>query len=330
MAEQLSLLGNISLFRSGIWKPRTKPGMFEGVGEIGLEWLKKAKKAYGIPVTVEVATPQHVELALKYEIDVLWIGARTTSNPFSVQQIADALQGINVPVLIKNPINPDIQLWIGALERIEKSGINEIGLIHRGFSSFAHTSFRNPPMWQIPIEMRRRFPEIPLICDPSHICGNRTLLAEIAQKSIDLDFSGIMIESHPEPDTAWSDAQQQITPLQLSMLLNELKWRTHLDDHEDGFSTIHKIREQIDHTDDELITLLAQRMKLSDQIGTYKKDNNITILQTERWNGILDRLMKKASDLGLSEEFIKRYFEAVHLESINHQNRVMYQNDTQS
>lgn len=322
-ARRLAATGKVDLMRAGIWKPRTKPGMFEGVGAIGLSWLQQAKKETGLPITVEVATARHVEEALQHEVDVLWIGARTTVNPFSVQEIADALVGVNVPVLIKNPINPDLELWSGAIERIRKAGIEKIGLIHRGFSSYANTEYRNAPMWQLPIEMKRRFSDMLLICDPSHICGNRTLLQQVAQKSIDLDFSGLMIESHIDPDHAWSDASQQITPEQLNTMLQNLVWRSVKNEDAAFMSALQKLREQVDQLDDELLSLMAQRMKMADKIGIYKKENQMTILQTERFNAILQRAFAKADQLGLSREFIQRYFDAVHMESINHQNNVM-------
>ena len=322
-ARRLAATGKVDLMRAGIWKPRTKPGMFEGVGAIGLSWLQQAKKETGLPITVEVATARHVEEALQHEVDVLWIGARTTVNPFSVQEIADALVGVNVPVLIKNPINPDLELWSGAIERIRKAGIEKIGLIHRGFSSYANTEYRNAPMWQLPIEMKRRFSDMLLICDPSHICGNRTLLQQVAQKSIDLDFSGLMIESHIDPDHAWSDASQQITPEQLNTMLQTLVWRSVKNEDAAFISALQKLREQVDQLDDELLSLMAQRMKMADKIGIYKKENQMTILQTERFNAILQRAFAKADQLGLSREFIQRYFDAVHMESINHQNNVM-------
>lgn len=322
-AMQLSATGKVDVLRAGIWKPRTKPGMFEGVGVRGLDWLLQAKKTTGLPTTVEVATAKHVEDALQFKVDILWIGARTTVNPFSVQEIADALQGVDIPVFIKNPINPDLELWSGAIERLQKAGIKQVGMIHRGFSSYGNTEYRNVPMWYLPIEMKRRFPTIPLLCDPSHICGNRVMLQGIAQKSIDLDFSGLMIESHIEPDNAWSDAKQQITPQRLSALLDELVWRKESTTEQKFITALTTLREQIDQVDDELLTLLGQRMKIADSIGDYKKNNNITILQTKRWNEIRERALKKAGMLGLSKEFIVKYIDAVHLESINHQNKIM-------
>lgn len=323
-AQNLAATGKVDVLRAGIWKPRTKPGMFEGIGVKGLPWLLQAKKLTGLPTAVEVATAKHVEAALQFDVDILWIGARTTVNPFSVQEVADALKGTNVPVLIKNPINPDLELWSGAIERLQKVGVKDIGMIHRGFSNYGNTEYRNAPMWHLPIEMKRRYPEMLLICDPSHICGNRHMLQTIAQKSIDLDFGGLMIESHLDPDNAWSDAKQQVTPARLKEMLEALVWREENTDAEEFITALATLREQINHIDDELMTLIGQRMKIADKIGQYKKENNVTILQTNRWNEILDRAVAKGETLGLSKEFIIRYFDAVHLESISHQNKVMY------
>jgi len=322
-ATRLAKTGKVDLLRAGIWKPRTKPGMFEGNGIVGLPWLAKAKKLTGLPITVEVATAKHVDDALKFGIDMLWIGARTTVNPFSVQEVADALKGVDIPVLIKNPINPDLELWSGGIERLQKVGVKQVGMIHRGFSSYGNTEFRNAPMWHLPIEMKRRFPDMPLICDPSHICGNRSMLQSVAQKSIDLDFDGLMLESHIDPDNAWSDAKQQITPERLLELLGDLIWRHESTTEQEFITALTTLREQINQVDDELMTLLGQRMKLSDKIGEYKKENDITILQTNRWNDILERAFQKGEKLGLSREFITKYFDAVHLESIQHQNKIM-------
>lgn len=322
-ARQLAATKQVDMLRAGIWKPRTKPGMFEGVGSVGLSWLQKAKQMTGLPITVEVATARHVEEALQHDVDVLWIGARTTVNPFSVQELADALRGTDIPVLVKNPINPDLELWSGALERLQKAGVKDIGMIHRGFSSYGNTDYRNAPMWHLPIEMKRRFPGMLLICDPSHICGNRHMLQETAQISIDLDFGGLMIESHINPDQAWSDAKQQVTPQHLGEMISNLVWRTENTSEPAFLNALNQLREQINQVDDELLALIGQRMKLADKIGLYKKENNITILQTSRWNDILERAFNKGQQLGLSKEFITRYFDAVHLESINHQNKIM-------
>jgi len=322
-ATRLAATGKVDMLRAGIWKPRTKPGMFEGIGTKALSWLANAKKATGLPVTVEVATAKHVENALQFDVDMLWIGARTTVNPFSVQEVCDALRGVDVPVLIKNPINPDLELWCGGIERLFKVGVKDVGMIHRGFSNYGNTEFRNAPMWHLPIEMKRRFPEMLIICDPSHICGNRTGLQNIAQKSIDLDFGGLMIESHIDPDNAWSDAKQQITPERLSELLGDLVWRSESSDQKEFLNALAKLREQINHIDDELLALIGQRMKIADKIGEYKRENNITILQTHRWNEILGKAFVKGELLGLSKDFITKYFDAIHLESISHQNNIM-------
>ena len=322
-ATRLAKTGKVDMLRAGIWKPRTRPGSFEGIGTKGLPWLQNAKKATGLPITVEVATGKQVEDALTFEVDVLWIGARTTVNPFSVQEVADALRGADVPVLIKNPINPDLELWTGAVERVAKSGIKQIGLIHRGFSSYGNTEYRNAPMWHLAIEMKRRNPEMILINDPSHICGRRDILLDVAQRAIDLDFDGLMIESHIDPDKAWSDAKQQVTPEVLAEMLNEIVWRQEDINSEEYHAALEKLRQQINHLDDELMQILGQRMKVAEKIGEYKKNNDITILQTNRWNEILERAFKKGEKLGLSKDFITKYFDAVHMESINHQNRIL-------
>ena len=322
-AQRLANTGKVDLLRAGIWKPRTRPGSFEGIGTKGLPWLQQAKKVTGLPVTVEVATGKQVEDALHFDVDVLWIGARTTVNPFSVQEVADALRGADVPVLIKNPINPDLELWIGAVERVAKAGIKNIGLIHRGFSAYGNTEYRNAPMWHLAIEMKRRNPGMLMINDPSHICGRRDILQEVAQKAIDLDMDGLIIESHIDPDNAWSDAKQQITPEKLAEMLSEIVWRKEDSNSEEFHVALEKLRQQINHLDDELMQILGQRMKIAEKIGEYKKNNEITILQTNRWNDILERAFKKGDKLGLSKEFITRYFDAVHMESINHQTRIM-------
>ncbi|HVG17295.1 MAG TPA: chorismate mutase [Chitinophagaceae bacterium] len=322
-ASRLKATGKVDMLRAGIWKPRTRPGSFEGIGTKGLPWMQAAKKATGLPITIEVATAKQVEDALHFDVDVLWIGARTTVNPFSVQEVADALRGVNVPVLIKNPINPDLELWIGAVERVAKAGIKDIGLIHRGFSSYGNAEYRNAPMWHLAIEMKRRNPDLPMINDPSHICGRRDILQEVAQKAIDLDYDGLIIESHIDPDKAWSDAKQQVTPERLAEMLGNMIWRREDTASEEYHAALDKLRNQINHLDDELMQILSERMKVAEKIGQYKKDNNITVLQTNRWNEILERASQKGDKLGLSKEFITRYFDAVHLESINHQTKVL-------
>lgn len=322
-AQQLAATGKVNMLRAGIWKPRTKPGLFEGIGAKGLPWLQKAKALTGLPTAVEVATAKQVQDALTFDVDVLWIGARTTVNPFSVQEVADALRGVDVPVLIKNPVHPDLELWTGAVERVARAGVKQIGLIHRGFSSYGNSEYRNAPMWHLAIEMKRRNLELPIINDPSHICGRRDILFSTAQKAIDLDFDGLMIESHIDPDNAWSDAKQQVTPERLKEMLDEITWRKEDVNSAEYHQALETLRQQINHLDDELMQILSQRMKIADKIGTYKKDNNITILQTNRWNEILERVAQNGEKLGLSREFITKYFDAVHMESINHQKKVM-------
>src|ERR1041385_1191544 len=264
-AVRLHKTGKVDMLRAGIWKPRTRPGSFEGIGTKGLPWMQKAKQLTGLPVAVEVATGKQVEDALHFDVDVLWIGARTTVNPFSVQDVADALRGVDVPVLIKNPINPDLELWTGAVERVAKAGIKQIGLIHRGFSSYGNTEYRNAPMWHLAIEMKRRNPELLMINDPSHICGRRDILLDVAQKAIDLDMDGLMIESHIDPDNAWSDAKQQVTPEKLAEMLGQIKWRFETADEKEFITALEKLREQINHIDDELLQLLGQRMRIAEQ-----------------------------------------------------------------
>jgi chorismate mutase len=322
-AQRLAATGKIDMLRAGIWKPRTKPGMFEGVGAKGLPWLLQAKKLTGLPTTVEVANGKQVQDALTFDVDVLWIGARTTVNPFSVQEVADALRGVNVPVMIKNPINPDLELWDGAIERVARAGVKQIGMIHRGFSSYGNTEYRNAPMWHLAIDMKLRHPQMPIINDPSHICGNREMLHDTMQKAIDLDYDGLMIESHIDPDNAWSDAKQQITPEKLAELLDSIIWRKEDVNSEEYHAALEALRQKINHLDDELMQILGQRMKISEQIGNYKKENNITILQITRWNEIIERASLKGDKFGLSKEFITKYLDAVHMESINHQKKVL-------
>jgi len=322
-ALQLKETGKVDILRAGIWKPRTRPGNFEGVGAKGLPWLQKAKELTGLPVAVEVATARQVEDALRFGVDVLWLGARTTVNPFSVQEVADALKGAGVPVFIKNPVNADMELWIGALERVAAAGVEKLGLIHRGFSSYGNTEFRNAPMWHLAIEMKRRYPHIPFIIDPSHICGNRHMLQEVIQNAMDLDYDGIIMESHIDPDNAWSDALQQVTPRRLEEILRDIVWRNETIPSEELHAKLQKLRQQINQLDDEVLQLLSQRMKIAEQIGLYKKEQGITILQTARWNEILARVCLKGEKLGLSREFVQQYFDAIHMESIKHQDAVM-------
>lgn len=312
---------DVSVLRAGIWKPRTRPGNFEGVGEKGLEWLKTAKEETGLLTTTEVANPAHVELALKHDIDILWIGARTTVSPFNVQEIADALQGTNKTVLIKNPINPDLSLWLGAVERFYTAGVKDLGVIHRGFSSYEKSKYRNNPEWQIPIDLQARFPDLPLILDPSHIAGNRELLFDLSQTALDLNFDGLMVETHYDPDNAWSDAAQQITPETLIQIMKDLKIKKVVSESEDFLNNLKNLRAKIDISDQQLLEVLSKRMKISDEIGKIKKSQNVAILQTKRWNEILGKMILKGEEQGLSEEFILKLFKAVHMESINHQKR---------
>lgn len=322
-AMQLKATGKVDVLRAGLWKPRTRPGNFEGVGAVGLPWLQQARRMTGLPVMVEVATAAQVEVALKHDVDMFWIGARTTVNPFSIQELADALRGVDIPVFIKNPINPDLELWIGAVERIAAAGIAQIALIHRGFSSYGNKKFRNAPMWHLAIEMKRLFSDLPFIIDPSHICGNRTMLREVTQHAVDLHYEGVMIESHIDPDNAWSDAAQQIKPESLVALLHKIIWRSEAITSEKLHEQLNQFRNEINKLDDKVLELLAERMRIAEEIGKYKKDHDITILQTNRWNEILERLSQQCSMLGLSENFIKQYFEVIHLESIKHQDMVM-------
>lgn len=325
-ARQLKASGqHIDFFRSGIWKPRTRPNSFEGVGKEGLQWLKMVKAEFGFKTCTEVANTAHVFHALKSDVDLLWLGARTTVNPFSVQEVADAMEGVDKPVLIKNPINPDLGLWIGAIERIYKAGITKIGVIHRGFSSHGETKFRNVPRWQIAIELKRRFPDLMMICDNSHICGRRDLLAEIAQQAMDLNYDGIMTETHCNPDEAWSDAAQQITPDVFKQLVDGLIIRNEQSQDQVFNENIGDLRRQIDELDEEIINLLGDRMALADAIGAYKKRNNISILQSSRFNEIVEQAVIQGGNKGLSQGFITTLLHAIHQESINHQKEVYQQ-----
>lgn len=314
---------DVSIFRAGIWKPRTRPGGFEGVGAIGLKWLQKAKQETGLLMATEVATATHVQLALEHDIDVLWIGARTTVNPFAVQEVADALKGTDKIVLLKNPVNPDLSLWLGGLERLAQAGIEKLGVIHRGFSTYEKTKYRNYPEWQIPIELQSRFPDLPLICDPSHITGKRDMIQEVSQQALDLNFDGLIIESHCSPDEAWSDAAQQITPEVLKKMFVELRVRKLSDDNDDFKRKMNNYRTQIDDFDKKLIDILGSRMSVADDIGRLKKERNVAILQNKRWHEILEKMVLDGSGKGLSEEFIKQIFKAIHQESISHQEKVI-------
>lgn len=324
-AREIANIKGVDIFRAGVWKPRTKPNSFEGVGDVALEWLTEAKALTGLPVATEIATASHARKALEAGIDVLWIGARTTSNPFSVQEIAEALAGSDTPVLVKNPTNADVELWIGAVERLQRCGVKNIGLVHRGFSGYDITgSYRNAPLWGVALEMKRRMPSLPMICDPSHICGNRTDLLSVAQKGADLAYSGIMIESHPSPNEALSDAEQQITPSALTTLLGSIVWRTASSDSIFCKEELDRLRGSIDRLDEELFSLLAQRMDISEEIGRLKLRNNLTILQSGRWQEVVERVLARTDSLGLGRECVERILEAIHLESIERQNKIMH------
>jgi chorismate mutase len=322
-ARQLAATGKVHALRAGIWKPRTRPGQFEGAGAEGLKWLVMAKQETGLPITTEVATAAHVEACLKAGVDILWVGARTTVNPFSVQEIADALRGVDIPVMVKNPVNPDLELWIGALERLNRAGIRKMSAIHRGFSSFEKGPFRNAPMWDLAIELKTRVPGIEMICDPSHISGNRELIAMVAQKALDLDMAGLMIESHLNPDEAWSDAKQQVTPAALARIVEGLVVRTVSSDNKSFKDTLGLLRDQIDHIDDEIMQKMASRMKISEKIGQYKKENSVTILQVGRWEEIIQTRVSLGKAMGLDEGFTRDLLRLVHHESIQVQTKVM-------
>jgi chorismate mutase len=322
-AHLLAATGKVSALRAGIWKPRTRPGEFEGIGSIGLEWLKRAKEETGLPTAVEVATAKHVEEALKMGVDILWVGARSTVNPFTVQEIADALKGVDVPVMVKNPVNPDLSLWIGALERINNAGITKLAAIHRGFSSYEKSAFRNEPMWDIAIQLKTLAPELPIINDPSHITGNRSLIGYISQKALDLDMQGLMIESHIDPTVAWTDAAQQVTPAALAEIIEHLTLRKPEISNAEVKDALSELRSNIDKIDDLLIQKAAERMQISEKIGQYKKDNNITILQVNRWDEIMNKRTAYAKALKLSPEFTEKLLELLHAESIRRQTEVM-------
>ena len=319
-ARQLAGRG-CHIFRAGVWKPRTKPGGFEGNGEAALPWLQRVKEETHMMVATEVATPEHVELALKYGVDVFWIGARTSANPFAMQAIADSLKGTDIPVLVKNPVNPDLELWIGAMERLNQAGVKRIAAIHRGFSSYDKKIYRNLPMWQIPIELRRRVPDLPLFCDPSHIGGKRELVAPLCQQAMDLGMNGLIVECHCDPDKAWSDAKQQVTPDILAYILSLLVLR----DEKVTTEGISLMRKQIDELDNQLMELLAKRMKVCREIGEYKKEHNMTVLQTSRYNEILNKRGAQGSLWGMAPDFIKTVFEAVHEESVRQQMDIINQ-----
>jgi chorismate mutase len=321
-AKSIAQLGDVNLIRAGIWKPRTRPNSFEGLGEVALPWLVTAGKETGIPTTTEVANAKHVETALKYGIDVLWIGARTTVNPFTVQEIAEALRGVDISVMIKNPVNPDLSLWLGAFERFENVGVTDLAGIHRGFSVYDHPKYRNVPNWEIPIAFKEHRPDTPMICDPSHIAGKRDLLFEVSQKAMDLNFEGLMIETHPTPDDAWSDPAQQVTPDGLKYIVRNLILRSQ-ELSNDVAEDIDEIRAKVADLDDRMFDLLKKRMQYSDVVGQLKRENNITILQQEHWNNIINNRLEKSEHYNLTKKFVRQIMDAIHQESIRHQTAVM-------
>lgn len=317
--EALAASGRVQILRAGVWKPRTRPGSFEGVGLKALPWLLEAKKRTGLPICVEVATPEHVELALEAGIDILWIGARTTVNPFAVQALADALEGRDIPVFVKNPINPDVDLWIGAIERLYKAGLRRIAAIHRGFSVYQSAPYRNAPLWELPIELRRRMPQLSLINDPSHICGQRYLLEEVAQLALNLDFDGLMIESHCEPDEAWSDAAQQLTPAALDAMMQRLVCSKSDSQLPHVQELLEELRQDIDKIDSQLLPLLKERHDLAERIGALKKEQQLTVLQSQRWREIFVSRQAWAKELDLPEDYIARLFQVIHYETVKSQ-----------
>lgn len=321
--EAIARTGKVDMLRAGVWKPRTKPGTFEGMGAEALPWLAEAKRRTGLPVTTEVATTKHIEEAAAYGVDMFWIGARTTSSPFVMQELAEALRGTDKWIYVKNPMTSDIELWAGAIERLAACNVKNIGLIHRGFSGYGAGKLRNAPMWHIALEMKRRMPELPILCDPSHICGCRTFIGDVAQQAADLDYDGLMIESHISPDEAWSDASQQLQPNDLATLLDSIKWREAASHSVAYINALDELRGRIDRLDKEIFNLLSERMKAAEQIGFIKRDNNVIILQPTRWGDIEERVLVRSSELGLSEEFLHTLLDAIHIESINCQNRVM-------
>jgi len=322
-AHLLAKTGKVSVLRAGIWKPRTRPGEFEGIGSIGLTWLKRAKEETGLPIAVEVANAKHVEEALAAGVDILWVGARSTVNPFTVQEIADALKGVDIPVMVKNPVNPDIQLWVGALERINNAGITKLAAIHRGFSSYEKTAFRNEPMWELAIQLKTLCPELPIINDPSHICGNRELIQYVAQKALDLDMQGLMIESHLDPSVAWTDAKQQLTPAALSELMELLTLRKPESKDKEFTDKLADLRTNIDKIDDQIIQKIAERMQIVQKIGEFKRDNGVTILQVNRWDQIMNKRSTFAKALKLDLNFTSKLLELIHSESIRKQTEIM-------
>ena len=323
IAKELKESGQVDAFRAGIWKPRTRPNCFEGVGLIGLPWMQRVKNEIGLPITTEVANASHVELALKHDVDILWIGARTTVSPFAIQEIAEALRGVDIPVMIKNPINADLALWMGAIERFLNVGIDKLAAIHRGFSSAEKTKYRNQPIWSIPIELKRLLPDLPLICDPSHIAGNRDLIAEVCQKAMDISMDGVMVETHITPDKALSDAKQQITPTKLSDIIHKLSLREEISHNKTYDETIEKLRAKIDEVDRELLELLHMRMNIVKEIGITKKENNITPLQIARMDAVMKNRADAGQKLGMELKYIEDIFHVIHTESVRQQTKVM-------
>ncbi len=313
----------VDILRAGIWKPRTRPNCFEGIGSVGLKWLKQAGKETGLPVCVEVANVKHVYESLRMGIDILWIGARTTVNPFAVQEIADALRGVDIPVMVKNPVNPDLALWMGALERLNQAGITKLAGIHRGFSTYGKSKYRNNPQWEIPIELKRRIPDLPIICDPSHICGRRDILQDVAQKAMDLNFDGLMIESHINPSKALSDAKQQVVPERCGEIINSLVLRDQSKDDAVLLNTLEDLRTEIDQVDNEIIEIMGKRMKIAQEIGRVKKENGIQILQPTRWDHIIQHRSEQGEKHGLTGQFMTEVYNSIHTESIRHQTKVM-------
>ncbi len=317
----------VSYFRAGVWKPRTRPGCFEGVGEMGLKWLQKVREETGLKVATEIANKDHARLALEYDIDLLWIGARSTVSPFIVQEIADELKGTDKPVLIKNPVNPDLALWVGAIERFKMAGVKNLGVIHRGFSTYQKTKYRNIPEWQLVIELQNKFPQLPIICDPSHITGNRDMIYDVSQTALDLNFDGLMIETHHNPDKAWSDASQQLTPKRFLKTIHDLQVRKETTSEEEYLNSLQTLRSHIDIIDDELLGILEKRMKVANEIGLLKKEKNVAVLQNKRWSDILNKMISEGENKGLSEEFIVKIFKAIHQESINKQEKIFLGTD---
>lgn len=329
-AQQLKALNRVSVIRAGVWKPRTRPNSFEGIGEPALAWIQTVRKEVGLPFAIEIATPQHLELALKYGIDMVWIGARTTVNPFTVQEIADALKGVDIPVMIKNPINPELALWIGAIERIHRAGVTKIAAIHRGFSTHQGSKYRNLPLWQIPIELKSIFPHLPIIGDPSHIGGKRELIFDLSQKALDINYDGLIIESHVNPAVALSDASQQVTPEALGKILSELQIRQSDTQNPEQQNKMEELRNRIDRVDRELIDVLAARMAIVEEAGEHKKDNNVAIFQVDRWNEVFKSRSEWAEKLQLNPEFVAELYKVIHLESIRKQTKIMHSEESKT